>query len=341
MNRAPPVETITGFTAENLALLMPLHVLVEEPGTIIHVGPTFAKLLDGRNVQGQNIFGLMEFRRPTGLRRWEGLVKAVGMAIRARLVHDLPDYNLKAVCVPLQSSGRILLNFSLGAGMHDIISLKNLKGNDFSPADPTGEMLYLTEIQSVVMNASRELNNRLNGAKIIAEEQAFTDSLTGLNNRRALEGFIRRLQDRNAKGGFAVMQIDLDFFKAVNDTYGHAAGDHVLQEVAHVLLSETRSTDMVARIGGDEFVIVLSDYHSADNLREIGQRIIDRLAIPIPYGDKNCRIGASIGAVIVPHNSAVTFNDMLARADTALYRSKQSGRGQINLAAAPPKGVDL
>jgi len=76
------------------------------------------------------------------------------------------------------------------------------------------------------MEASRTLNQRLQGAKIAAEEQAFTDTLTGLKNRRALNLVLARLSE--AKVPFTVMQLDLDYFKAVNDTYGHAAGDHVL-----------------------------------------------------------------------------------------------------------------
>jgi diguanylate cyclase (GGDEF)-like protein len=322
-----PVEIMP----EMLDVLLPLHVLVVNPGRIIHVGPTFAKLLNAGSPVGQDIFKLLEFRRPVGLRRWEGLNKATGLGLVARL-EGLSDHNLKAVCVPLVGENKILINFSLGAGIHKIVASRNLKIRDFSPADSTGEMLYMKEIQSVVLSASRDLNNRLDGAKTMAEEQAYTDSLTGLNNRRALHGFIARLQDRNALGGFAVMQIDLDFFKSVNDTYGHAAGDHVLQEVSRVLLSETRSTDLVARVGGDEFVVVLSDFGTADHLREVGHRIIEKVAKPISYGPHKCQIGASIGAAIVEQGNEMTVDELLALADRALYRSKNMGRGMFSLA---------
>ncbi len=318
------------LSAEMLDILLPLHVLVAKPGRIIHVGPTFAKLMNADSPVGQDIFKLFEFRRPVGLRRWEGLCKSTGLALIARL-KNLENHNLKAVCVPLVGADKILINFSLGAGIHEIVASRNLKIRDFSPAESTGEMLYMKEIQSVVLSASRDLNNRLDGAKTMAEEQAFSDSLTGLNNRRALYGFISRLQDRKALGGFAIMQIDLDFFKSVNDTYGHAAGDHVLQEVARVLLSETRSTDLVARVGGDEFVIVLSDFGTQEQLKEVGLRIIEEVAKPIKFGAHECLVGASIGAVIVPQVSEIKADDLLALADKALYRSKNAGRGMFNL----------
>ena len=322
-----PVEIML----EMLDVLLPLHVLVICPGRIIHVGPTFAKLLNAENPVGRDIFKLLEFRRPVGLRRWEGLKKATGLGLITRL-EGLTEHNLKAVCVPLVGGEKILINFSLGAGIHKIVASRNLKIRDCSPADSTGEMLYMKEIQSVILNASRDLNNRLDGAKTMAEEQAFTDSLTGLNNRRALHGFMSRLQDRNALGGFAIMQIDLDFFKSVNDTYGHAAGDHVLQEVSRVLLSETRSTDLVARVGGDEFVIVLSDFGTPDQLSEVGNRIIEKIALPISFGAHKCQIGASIGALVVKQGDDMAVDDLLALADKALYQSKKMGRGRFCIA---------
>lgn len=315
-----------------LDVLLPLHVLVTKPGRVIHVGPTFAKLTDGGKLVGHDIFELLEFRRPVGLRGWEELSKATGLGLIARM-QGLKDHNLKAVCIPLVGEDKILINFSLGVGVHKIVADRNLKIRDFSPADSIGEMLYMKEVQSVVLSASRDLNNRLDGAKTMAEEQAYTDSLTGLNNRRALHGFISRLLDRNALGGFAIMQIDLDFFKSVNDTYGHAAGDHVLQEVSRVLLSETRSTDLVARVGGDEFVVVLSDFGSPEQLKDVGVRIIKEVAKPINFGIHKCQIGASIGAAIINQDIEITVDDLLALADKALYRSKNMGRGIFNLAS--------
>ena len=313
-----------------LDILMPLHVQISRPGIIRHVGPTFARLLKGRDVEGESIFEVMDFRRPSGMRSWQGLQLAVGTNITARFYH-LPDHNLKAVCVSLIGGDDLLVDFSLGAGVHEIVSANNLNSKNFSPADPTAEMIFLKEVQYVVLANSIDLSARLDGAKKAAETQALTDPLTGLHNRRALCGFIRRLLDRQKRTSFAIMQIDLDFFKVVNDTNGHAAGDYVLQIVAELLKSETRNTDMVARIGGDEFVVVLSDYGTKIQLEEVAARIIRKVGEPILFEKQECQIGASIGATIALPTKEISIDDLLAEADRALYLSKRQGRGRFNL----------
>ena len=123
-----------------------------------------------------------------------------------------------------------------------------LSGADFPVTDLAVELLFLVEANTAAMEASRHLNLRLQGAKIGAEEQAYTDTLTGLKNRRALEHILARLRITHAS--FALLRLDLDCFKSVNDTRGHSAGDHVLQQVAHRMVHETRDSDTIARVGG-------------------------------------------------------------------------------------------
>ncbi|MEM9852723.1 MAG: GGDEF domain-containing protein, partial [Pseudomonadota bacterium] len=255
----------------------------------------------------------------------------------------LGPHNLKGVAVPLGDGG-VLINLSLGAGVAEIVAKRDLKNKDFSPADPTVEMLYMFEVQAVLMRESKNLNLRLQGQKTVAEEQAYTDSLTGLANRRALQNHLARLLRRNRGDGFAVMQIDLDFFKAVNDTHGHAAGDFVLREVSQVLLDVMRATDMVARIGGDEFVVVLPEYGCREALELVGNRIIERVRQPILFEGIECRVGASIGATIVPVGCRRGPETVLSDADRALYRSKEQGRGRYNLdieSSAPTGGPEV
>jgi len=109
---------------------------------------------------------------------------------------------------------------------------------------------------------------RLQGAKARAEEQALTDVLTGLGNRRAMERALSTLMQNG--GGFALIHLDLDYFKQVNDTLGHAAGDHVLAEVASLLRASVRGADLVARVGGDEFVILLAGVQDRGLLERVG-----------------------------------------------------------------------
>ena len=147
---------------------------------------------------------------------------------------------------------------------------------------------------------------------------------------------------------FALMHIDLDYFKAVNDTLGHAAGDYVLQKVAEVMVAETRDTDTVARVGGDEFTVILPKVRSEEVLHRGGRRIIDRLEGPIPFEGEECRISASIGTVSIQAGEAGTPEQALSDADVALYASKHAGRAQQTFydpslrkaanAGQPPKG---
>ena len=222
--------------------------------------------------------------------------------------------------------GGMIVNLSFGISIMDAVRDYSLTNADFAATDLAIEMLYLVEAKSAAMEASRRLNLSLQGAKIAAEEQAYTDTLTGLKNRRALDTVLARL----IAGGysFAVMHIDLDYFKAVNDTLGHAAGDHVLQEVARVMVDETRDSDTVARVGGDEFTVILPNIKGHATLRRVGDRIIERLEVPIPFEGETCRISASIGTVWIEAGTRADAQEILSDADIALYASKHAGRAQ-------------
>lgn len=148
--------------------------------------------------------------------------------------------------------------------------------------------------------------------------------MTGLKNRRAMDHVLSRFIA--AGEAFGLMQVDLDFFKAVNDTMGHAAGDHVLQQVAKILVEETRSDDLVARIGGDEFVLLFHRLTDIDKLNDIARRIIDRMEVPILFNGAKCRISASIGTTISDYYPTPDVEQMLSDADLALYASKNKGR---------------
>lgn len=315
--------------ASALDALLPLHVQVDARGVVTHAGPTFAKLLDAPQIVDASLFDLLTIKRPAGISSVPAILSHQGESLSVQL-KEMPGQNMKAVAAVMPQGG-FILNLSLGAGVMDVVSARNLKNKDFSPADPTVEMIYMIEVQSILYQQHKQQSHRLQGAKVHAEEQAFTDALTGLANRRALEKHLARLLRRSKGNGFALMQIDLDFFKAVNDTHGHAAGDFVLQETSRLLLNQMRATDMVSRIGGDEFVIVLSEYGDAATLADVGERIIEAVAEPIQFGEIECRIGASIGATIVEKGSDRTPEQILSDADRALYVSKEQGRGLYHL----------
>lgn len=178
----------------------------------------------------------------------------------------------------------------------------------------------------MVTDAWQTLNQRLQGAKAVAEQEAYTDTLTGLLNRRALDPVMRRL----IAGGqeFALMHLDLDYFKSVNDTLGHAAGDHVLRRVAQILLEETRDGDTVIRTGGDEFVLIFAERTSEAELSRLTGRLIRRLEAPIAFNGEVARISGSIGTTRSSSYATPRLAVMMDDADLALYAAKQAGRGR-------------
>ncbi len=157
--------------------------------------------------------------------------------------------------------------------------------------------------------------------------QSETDELTGLANRRALQAFALRLWRRPA--GLAVLAVDVDHFKQVNDSHGHAAGDRVLQQLAATLARFMRSSDRVGRIGGEEFVAVLAGA-DARQAREVAERI--RAAVAANAADGGAAgaipVTISIGLAVAEAGDA-SFDQLLARADAALYQAKAEGRNRV------------
>lgn len=158
------------------------------------------------------------------------------------------------------------------------------------------------------------------------ERQARTDELTRLANRRMLTERLEQalVAARRAQRVAAVMQLDLDRFKTVNDSLGHAQGDLLLQEVARRLRACVREDDTVARLGGDEFVVVLADMADAEDIVPVARKILQALAQPVDLGPQALAVSSSLGIAAYPKdgNSA---DELLRYADTAMYRAKGDG----------------
>jgi len=181
---------------------------------------------------------------------------------------------------------------------------------------------------------------RLIKAGILAEQTirqlGLRDPLTGLVNRRYLQENATQLiaGAKRARTRLAILAIDLDDFKAVNDRYGHAAGDEVLVTSAQRMKQLLREVDVIARLGGDEFVIVLTQVNDAATAREVAGRVVDTLNQPIAFaGGGTALIGASVG-VAMSGDVGETLDDLLKKADTALYAAKRDGKHVYRIAAA-------
>jgi diguanylate cyclase (GGDEF)-like protein len=162
-------------------------------------------------------------------------------------------------------------------------------------------------------------------------QMAEHDGLTNLLNRRAFCRDAERKCDELLRyGGQAfLMMLDIDFFKKVNDTYGHLAGDEVLRSVSRTLLQRFRKTDMVCRYGGEEFCVFLFSLtgEKALEIAEECRRQIENL--PIPFEDKTISVTISIGIAEFPSPPEQTLTELIARADAALYEAKSSGRNRV------------
>lgn len=185
------------------------------------------------------------------------------------------------------------------------------------------EMALGHKIQTVI--AVRDQRERLRTeAKI--RRLAFNDSLTGLSNRGSYVDRLRHLTDEETP--LALLSIDLDRFKAVNDQFGHLVGDEVLDQVAVRLRSIVQPDDFVARVGGDEFAIILVGETAAKRANSVAQQVTQRLGEPFPTGRVVAYCGATVGIVLAPSDAATT-SELRQCADLALYRAKERGRGSI------------
>ncbi|MGC8121228.1 diguanylate cyclase domain-containing protein [Marinobacter sp. VGCF2001] len=174
-------------------------------------------------------------------------------------------------------------------------------------------------------------------ARVRAERQMFRlahfDKLTGLPNRTALDTHLEQAieQARRQHHQFALMFLDLDKFKAVNDTLGHQAGDEVLQNVARRLKHTVRADDVVGRRGGDEFLIITGPLDDHEDTRLIARKMIEALNQPFHIQGQKARIGASVGIALYPHDGQ-TAGELQANADQAMYSVKTSGRNNLAFA---------
>ncbi len=324
--------------AEALARLMPLHLVVDAGGRISGAGPTLRRVCDGIPLDGARFDAVFRLRG-TG-DRGDDALPADGGRIRLQLRHP-PATALRGLAVALYTAAGqpdgYLVNLSFGIDLREAVQRHALSECAFAPTDLAVELLFLDEARSAVMAEHNRLNTRLAEARAEAERLALTDALTGLANRRAMDIAL----DGHTRGGqpFGLMHVDLDLFKQVNDTLGHAAGDAVLAEAARRLREHTRRGDVVARVGGDEFVVLLAGVTAPRALAAAARRIIARLEQPIEAAGQTCRISASIGFTSSVLYGRPRPDRLLSDADDALYNSKRRGRGRATFARPAPSAA--
>ena len=315
------------LNVEMLSRFMPMHLLPDAEGRVITAGPTLLRVMQGAAEPGARFEDLFEVRAPGGAVTVDDVLTRAGQRFRLVVRNGL-SAGLRGLGQRLDN-GTVLLNLSFGIDLIAAVRDLALSDADFAATDLAMELLYLAEANAAVTRELRGLNLRLEGARLAAEEEAMTDPLTGLRNRRAADLVLERLCAVQAR--FGLMQMDLDYFKAVNDTLGHAAGDHVLEQVGRILREELRADDCAARVGGDEFLIIVTGRVEPHVLQGIADRIIARIGQPMPYGDTMAEVSASIGIVRSHDMAEADPTRLLAVADRALYAAKDAGRGRAVL----------
>ncbi|MBW6505847.1 MAG: GGDEF domain-containing protein [Rhodobacteraceae bacterium] len=326
-----PQSPVAEVPVAALGRLMPMFLWLGAQGDIRAVGPTLAKVCGGNAALVGRPFGEhFLIASPHQASAADPMPDLAGKRLHLAL-RQKPGTGLRGLAVPVgpAAQGGVLFNLSFGVGINEAVRDHGLTDTDFAPTELAMELLYLQEAKAAVMSELLALNARLQAAQRAAEAQALSDPLTGLANRRALELELARTVAEAARdgAGFALAHIDLDHFKAVNDTHGHAAGDRVLVHTANMLRAEARRSDLVARVGGDEFVLLLRGAIEPLALQALGERVIARLEVPVDFEGAPCRISASIGIALSHCYDPPDVDRMATDADAALYEAKRFGRG--------------
>lgn len=284
-----------------------VHIFLYESGVL-----RFGAALDYEGNRNQ----LYSLPRP------DGLTYTVARTKQMILIDDMREHPLfknapaswqgAIVGIPLKNDEAVI----------GVMNMSLLVGRKFSPADL--RLLDLLATQAAVAIINARLHQSLS-------KEAMSDMLTGLPNRRALDARLENEVKRAERYGhqFAVLMMDLDGFKAVNDTYGHDVGDRVLRDFAQFLAEAKRSSDFLARYGGDEMTMIMpeTDGNSAAQLANKIKQRMETFETVMPDGARP-RLGISGGIALYPLH-AKTASDLLRASDEALYRAKRHARGSF------------
>ncbi|ARN72666.1 GGDEF domain-containing protein [Oceanicoccus sagamiensis] len=181
----------------------------------------------------------------------------------------------------------------------------------------------------------------LDSQKKEIEQLANSDSLTGLASPRLIKNFLRQLllHIKRYRGQIGLLYIDLDGFKPINDQYGHESGDYVLQQVAQRITRCVRETDIVGRLGGDEFIVILTKLDNDAQMEELAKRILDEFSLPFTFQNNDIPVGCSIGLANSHHYKDIAekpieqiVDGFIAQADEAMYVAKRSGKNCYSMA---------
>jgi diguanylate cyclase (GGDEF)-like protein len=251
---------------------------------------------------------------------------------------DLGDINGRTLCEAVKRDPRQASKFVIIVSA-DSDPLQKVALLDTGAEDYVTKPFHPAELVARVRAAARllEMQRRLVTLNETLAHSTTLDGLTQLFNHKYFQeklAFEYEASLRYARS-LAVAMIDVDSFKHVNDKYGHAIGDSVLEQVAKVLLAETRASDIAARYGGDEFALILRETRADAALRCANRIAIATRALRVDVDDGQVRATVSIGLAAIPHRRITSARQLLEYADRALYRAKRNGRNQVQAWGRP------
>lgn len=266
--------------------------------------------------------------------RKDGLTETVARKGKIIIVEDMKTHSLYKNA-PSDWDGSIVgMPLKIGEKVFGVMNLSRANTGGFSTSEL--RLLLMLANQAAVAISNASLHQSIS-------KKAYTDTITGLANRRALDEHLESeiINARRTNSTFAVIMMDLDGFKSVNDSYGHDVGDQVLRVVFNVIASGIRSSDFIARYGGDEVTLLLAK-SEAQAARLVTEKILENLAnfeYKAPDG-KSIKLGISGGIAIYPVHGR-SGPELLRAADAALYEAKKRQRGTFFLAKAATGPLDI
>ena len=316
------------FSQDSVNGLFPMHVTLNTEGKIESVGPTLQRIFQD-TLHGKFFFDCFRIEKPRNITDISHLSNAIGkrLIIWSNIAGRVP---IKFRCVATRSElpeEAILIDFALGSSLDSMVAELGLSADDFKPNDFSLDLLYTIETQRTLFEDSQKLAQKLQQSKQLAEIAARVDHLTGIANRRGLHKYMETLleQDETA-GDYAFLLLDLDKFKHINDNYGNAAGDYTLKHIASLLRTFAGKTAFAARIGGDEFVLILQGKFSETELNNQAQALLTAILGPIWFHGVIIQIEANIGALSFNTKDDAHSEQIFISANIALHEAKQSSQ---------------
>ncbi|MBC7736888.1 MAG: EAL domain-containing protein [Candidatus Saccharibacteria bacterium] len=308
-----------------LRQILPFYVLVDDESVVRSVGSALFKLAG--DLLGRPVFEVLRIVKPRRLDPQRALKDGFG----ERLTVEIPGLfgggssRLFGSAFPVNCAGLpgVLIAMTPGVNARSFVQDWGLKLSDFGPADGSADILPLLALQADMLEDSKMKSARLSTARDSAERLANHDVLTGLPNRRAL---MTHLTEALAGGPVAGAHVDLDKFKEINDTYGHAAGDAALRHAAAAMQEVFGDGALCGRLGGDEFVGLLPGTWTDNDLIDLADRVIARICRPFRIKEEAVMVGASVGLATAAPQDGMTADSILHNADLALYEVKRAGR---------------